>query len=217
MGKLYTVLRGAARLFMPGMETRWATPFDGAPSVFCANHAGALGPIDMCAHFALSRHCHPWLNAAVTQPREVPAYVRQDYWWKPGCRLEPLYNATLPYLAALILPPILRSVPGVPVYHDARVIRTFRQSVEYLRLGEHLIIFPQQPSGHGTHYEQLNRGFLQLAPMAYRALGLTLAFYPVHIDHRARVILVGEPARFDPAVKLKDQEERLLSAIARGL
>ena len=100
MGKLYTVLRGAVRLFTPKMTADWAVPFDGEPSVFCPNHAGAFGPIDMCAHFPLSDHCHPWLNAAVMDPKQVPAYVRQDYWWKPGCKLEPLYNATLPYMAA---------------------------------------------------------------------------------------------------------------------
>ena len=158
MGKLYTVLRGACRVVMPKMRAEWAVPFDGQPSVFCPNHAGAFGPIDMCVFFPLSDHCHPWLNAAVTDPKLVPAYVRQDYWWRPGCRLEPLYNATLPYLAAAVLPPILRSVPGVPVYHDMQVIKTFRKSIEYLRQGEHLIIFPQQPSGFQSHYQELNRG-----------------------------------------------------------
>ena len=48
MGKLYTVLRGACRVVMPKMRAEWAVPFDGQPSVFCPNHAGAFGPIDMC-------------------------------------------------------------------------------------------------------------------------------------------------------------------------
>ena len=108
MGKLYTILRGAIRVVMPKMQAEWAVPFDGQPSVFCPNHAGAFGPIDMCAFFPLSDRCHPWLNAAVMDPKLVPAYVRQDYWWRPGCKLEPLYNATLPYLAAAVLPPVLR-------------------------------------------------------------------------------------------------------------
>ena len=102
MGKLYTFLRGTARVLLPKMQAEWAVPFDGQPSVFCPNHAGAFGPIDMCAFFPLSDRCHPWLNAAVMDPKLVPAYVRQDYWWRPGCRLEPLYNATLPYLAAAV-------------------------------------------------------------------------------------------------------------------
>lgn len=217
MGKLYTVLRGACRVVMPKMRAEWAVPFDGQPSVFCPNHAGAFGPIDMCVFFPLSDHCHPWLNAAVMDPKLVPAYVRQDYWWRPGCRLEPLYNATLPYLAAAVLPPILRSVPGVPVYHDMQVIKTFRKSIEYLRQGEHLIIFPQQPSGFQSHYQQLNRGFLQIAPMAWRTLNLRLKFYPVHIDYKKRYFRIGAPVEYDPEVSLKEQEQRLIDGIAAGI
>lgn len=211
----YRVLRGLIRTFTPRMTTTWAVPFDGQPSVFCPNHAGAMGPIHMCAHFELADKCHPWFNAAVADPKQMPAYVRQDYWWKPGCRMEWLYNATLPYMAAAVLPPIMRTVPGVPVYHDMQVIKTFRQSVAFLKKGESLIIFPQQPSGYGSHYAELNRGFLQIAPMAWRTLGLRLTFYPVHIE--GRTIAVGAPVQFDPEKPLKEQEQALIDGIAAGI
>lgn len=217
MNKRYRFLRGAVRLFSRDMATEWAEPFDGAPSVFCPNHAGAFGPIDICAHFPLCDACHPWFNADVADPKLVPAYVRQDYWWRPGCRLEPLYNATLPYLAAALLPPVMRQVPGVRVYHDARVIRTFRQSVDVLRAGEHLVIFPQQPDGFQSHRMTLNSGFLQLAPMAWRTLGLALRFYPVHIDYKRRVFTVGRPVAFDPARTLAQQRDELMAGIAAGI
>lgn len=213
----FRVLRTILRTTMPKMTTEWAEPFDGQPSVFCPNHAGLFGPLDMVAHFELYETSRPWFNAAVADPKQVPAYVRQDYWWEPGCRLEPLYNATLPYLAAAVLPPILNTVPGVPVHHDMQVIKTFRQSIAILKEGEHLVIFPQQPSGYKSHHMWLNKGFLQIAPMAWRTLGLALKFYPVHIDHRARRITVGKPVQFDPHVKLADQEQRILDVIAAGL
>lgn len=211
----YRVLRGLIRTFTPRMTTTWAVPFDGQPSVFCPNHAGAMGPIHMCAHFELADECHPWFNAAVADPKQMPAYVRQDYWWKPGCKMEWLYNATLPYMAAAVLPPIMRTVPGVPVYHDMQVIKTFRQSVAFLKKGESLVIFPQQPSGYGSHYTELNRGFLQIAPMAWRTLGLRLNFYPVHIQ--GRTIAVGQPVQFDPDKPLKEQEQALIDGIAAGI
>lgn len=215
--KAYPFLRSAIRLLTPNMAAEWAEEFDGAPSVFCPNHAGAFGPIDMCAHFPMSERCHPWLNASVLDPKQVPAYVRQDYWWKPGCRLEPLYNATLPYIAAAVLPPILRTVPGVPVYHDMQVIKTFRKSIAYLKQGDHLIIFPQQPSGFQSHYQELNKGFLQIAPMAWRSLGIALKFYPVHIDYKKRLFTIGKPVQYDPEVKLADQQQRLIDGIAAGI
>jgi len=120
MGVLYRVLRKAIRLFSPKIETVWEEPFDGQLAVFCPNHAGAMGPISMCAHFELTDSCYSWMNNGMMEAKLVPAYVRQDYWWEPGCKMEPFYNATIPYIAAAIIPPILRSAPGVPVYHDSR-------------------------------------------------------------------------------------------------
>jgi len=213
----FRVLRSIVRAVTPKMTTTWAEPFDGQPAVFCPNHAGLFGPLDMVAHFELYETSRPWFNADVADPKKVPAYVRQDYWWEPGCKLEPLYNATLPYLAAAVMPPILNTVPGVKVYHDIQVIKTFRQSISILKEGEHLVIFPQQPSGYKSHHMWLNKGFLQIAPMAWRTLGLALKFYPVHIDHKAHRIVVGKPVQFDPAVKLADQEQHILDAIAAGL
>lgn len=217
MSKLYDVLRGFIRAVTPKMTVEWTVPFDGEPAVFCPNHAGAFGPIDMCAHFPLSDTCHPWLNAGVTEPKLVPAYVRQDFWWKPGCFFEPLLNMTLPYMAAGVLPPVLRSVPGVPVHHDMQVIKTFRKSIEYLKKREHLIIFAQQPSGFQSHELELNRGFLQICPMVYKMLGIALTFYPVHIDYKQRRFIVGTPVKYDPKRELKAQEDEIIEAIRVGL
>lgn len=115
-----------------------------------------------------------------------------------------------------MLPPILRSVPGVPVYHDMQVIKTFRKSIEYLRQGEHLIIFPQQPSGFQSHY-RAQQGLFADCAMAWRTLNLRLKFYPVHIDYKKRYFRIGAPVEYDPEVSLKEQEQRLIDGIAAGI
>ena len=171
----------------------------------------------MCAKFPLTDRCFSWLNADMMDPRLVPAYVRQDYWWEPGCFFEPLLNMTIPYLMALLLPPILGSVPGVPVYHDNRVIRTFRKSLEYVAQGEHLVIFSEQPAGHGSSETELNRGFLQVAPLICRRTGKALKFYPVHVDRAARRITVSKPVPYDPALPLKEQEEGIMQALSKSI
>lgn len=215
--KSYRVLQWIVRRFTPKMETIWEEPFDGTPSVFCPNHVGMLGPIDMVCHFELCESSRAWFNSDVADARKMPAYVRQDYWWKPGCKLEPLYNATIPYLAAAVLPPIMNTVPGIKVYHDMQVIKTFRQSIEVMKNGENLIIFPQQPSGYKSHHMWINKGFLQIAPMTWRTLKFPLRFYPVYIDHKAHKIYVRKPVQFDPEKKLSEQEEHILDVLARGL
>jgi 1-acyl-sn-glycerol-3-phosphate acyltransferase len=213
----YRFFRGLVRVCTRRMRAEWAQPFTGEPSVFVCNHAGALGPIDICAKFPLADELHPWMNAQVLSAREVPAYVRQDYWWRPDSRWAPVLTRTLPYVAAAILPPILRTTPTVPVYHDIRVMRTLRESIRILKAGEHLVIFPEQPSGHGTHEQALNAGFLQLAPAYARVTGRALAFWPVHIDSAARVFHVGRPLYYEPARALEEQAGALLEALGRGI
>lgn len=217
MGKLYTALRGVYRLLTPKFQTTWTEPFIDEPCVFIGNHAGAFGPMDMCARFPLTESCYSWLNHDVMDAKLVPAYVRQDYWWRPGCWAEPILNVTLPYLAAAVLPPILRSAPGVPVYHDQRVMLTMRQSIRRLKDGHHLIIFPEQPSGYKSHHTWINSGFLHVAPLYHKATGKALRFYPVHIDHRHHTFTIARPVQYDPSRTLEEQTEEILAQLAIGL
>ncbi len=215
--KGYRFWRGVARLFTPRMRAEWATPFTDEPSVFIVNHAGAIGPIAMCARFPLADSIHPWMNAQVLSAREVPAYVRQDFWWPPESKLAPLWNITLPYIAAAVMPPVLRTAPTVPVYHDMRVVRTLRESIRVLKAGEPLVIFPEQPSGYQSHHTGLNSGFLQVAPTFARQTHQALAFWPVHIDMEKRLFRIGQPLRYDPARPHEEQVEPLLTALAAAI
>ena len=147
----------------------------------------------------------------------VPAYVRQDYWWKPGCWAESLLNVTLPYLAAAVMPPVLRSAPGIPVYHDQRVMLTMRQSIRHLTDGHNLIIFPEQPSGYKSHHTWINTGFLHVAPLYHKATGKALRFYPVHIDHRNHTFTIAKPVVYDPERTLEEQTEDIVNVLAPGL
>ncbi|MBR6029639.1 MAG: hypothetical protein IKP40_11205 [Clostridia bacterium] len=206
----YRALRGILRVFTPRMRTIWETPCDGEACVLCPNHERAWGPIDMCVHYDHRDVIHPWYNAGVIDRKGLPAYVRNDSWWNPRSLLAPLYNATIPYLASWILPPVIRSTPGIPVYYDTHVLQTFRDSVEVLRQGEQVVIFAQFPNGYQSHAEELSRGFVMIAPFAWRRLGLRLKFYPVHVSQKERTIRVMSPVVFNPDAPWEEEQERLL-------
>lgn len=214
---MYRFFRKLVRIFSRPVETVWEEPFDGKPAVFCPNHSGAWGPIAMMAHFELRDQCVPWFNADVASFRKMPAYVRQDYWWNPESKLDPLYKCTIPYLGAAVLPPVMKTVPGIKVHHDAHIISTFRESIKALDEGYHLVIFPQQPSGYHTRECTLNKGFLQVAPMAAKRLGIGVNFYPVIVDGPNHKITVGKKIPFDPSLTLEDQEERIVSCLTEAL
>lgn len=216
MGRLYRTIAWVIRHFSHRMTVEWEEPFIDGPCVFVYNHEGALGPIELMTKFPLREKCRAWCNEGIMNRKSCPAYVRQDYWWKPGCRLEPLYNATLPYLAAAILPPVLTSAPTIPVYHDARVMTTMRQSLQALKKGEYVAICPEQPSGFGTHHDWINTGWLNLCTLYYRATGENLRLYPLHIDPKGHRFVVSKPVVYDGARRLEEQQEEIAFRLAAG-
>jgi len=217
MGRLYDMLAWGFRNLMPRMTANWEVPFDGESCIFVCNHVGAMGPIDMVSKFPLWRDCHAWCNEGIMNRKTCPAYVRQDYWWEPGCKMEPLYNATIPYIAAAIVPPILKSAPTIPVYHDARVMSTMRTSIRLLKEGKYVVIFPEQPSGYGEHHDWINTGWLNICTMYHRATGKNLKLWPVHIDTQKNTFTIAKPVVFDGERPLHEQQDEMVRLLAAGL
>ena len=217
MGTIYKLAGAAVRLFSHRMKTEWETPFEEGPCVFVVNHAGSSGPVDMCAKFPLRDKMHAWVNSEMLSAKEVPDYVRKSRWWKPGSFFAPVLNATVPYLAATVVPPLVKGSPYIPVYHDQRIMLTLRQSIRALQRDEALIIFPEQSNARLGSHEWLSTGWLRLGEMWYRNCGRALKMYPVHIDREKHLFKVAAPVWYDPAKRFREQEKDLVSALVKGI
>lgn len=217
MGKLFNVLKRIVGPILPIKNVVSAEPVGDEPCVFLANHIGAMGPIHMAINFPQADKAVIWCNAGVMDEKLMVDYVRHDWWWRPESKLAPLYNVTLPYIAAAIVPKVMRSAPTIPVYHDARAMSTMRASMKALREGKHIIIFPEKPDGFDSHAEHLQMGWLNLCAMYHRATGKPLKMVPVHIDQKKHVFRVGKGIYADPDVPLSEQESRIERYLAAGL
>lgn len=217
MGKLYKVIRTMIAPFLPIKQAVYAEPLGEEPCVFLANHIGAMGPIYMAATFPLRDNVAIWCNEGVMDKKLMVEYVRQDWWWRPESKLAPLYNVTLPYIAAAIVPAVMRSAPTIAVYRDARIMSTMRATMKALKAGKHIVIFPERPDGFDSHAEQLQMGWLNIVTMYHRATGKTLRMVPVHIDQKTHVFRVGKAITADPDIPLAEQEARIERYLAAGL
>lgn len=219
MGKLYNFLKWSVSPILPIKSAVYSEPLGDEPCIFLANHIGALGPIYMALTFPLADHVAIWCNEGVMDEKQMVDYVRHDWWWRPESKLAPLYNVTLPYIAAAIVPKVLRSAPTIAVHHDARLMSTMRATMKALREGKHIVIFPEKPDGFDSHEEHLQMGWLNLVTMYKRATGKDIKLVPIHIDQKAHVFRVGKGIIADPDVPLAEQEariERYLAAAIRG-
>lgn len=218
MGKrTYRFASGVIRLFSHRMKTEWEVPFEEGPCVFVINNVGFMGPIEMCVKFEERKRCHPWINAELLDAGKIPAYARKDCWWKPHTFFAPILNVTVPYLAAAMIPPVLKGSPYVPVYHDQRIMLTLRQSIRILQKDEALIVSPELPNARLTRPEWISTGWLRLGEMWYRNCGRALKMYPVHIDRKKHIFKVAAPVWYDPARRFSEQEKELAKALSKGM
>ena len=217
--RFYRFIVPTVRLFTKRLQTVWEVPFDGEPCVFVCNHERSSGPIRMVTDFPEMKNSKIWIFADPLDRKSVPAYVRQDNWWRSDSPLAPVYSAVIPPVVSVLLPPILRSIPHVAVYHDIRAIRTMRESVRVLKEEKmHLIIFPELPTGYHEHDAQkINEGFLVILDRYEKAAGRPLKIWPVHLDRAGRVFRVKAPIVKDPDQPLQEQIPRLAEQILDGI
>jgi hypothetical protein len=199
------------------MKTEWEVPFEDGACVFVVNHAGSSGPVDMCTKFPMREKIHPWINEELLSAKTVPAYARKGRWWKQDGFLAPVRNAIAPYIAAAMMPPVLRGTDYIPVYQDRRIMLTLRQSVRVLQKEHYLMLFPEIPGPGKTTHRRINTGWLLLGQLWYKASGRSLKMYPVHVDYKNHVFRVSAPVLYDPARLLSEQEQELAEKLVKGI
>lgn len=219
MGKLYKILRTVVHPFLRVKQIEYAEPLDGEPCIFLANHLGAVGPMYMAVTFPHRDRVAIWCNEGMMDEKLIVDYIRGDWWWRPASRLAPLWSATIPYIAKAIVPRVLRSAPTIAVNRDARIMTTMRQSLQALKDGKHIVIFPELPDGFDSHADQLQMGWINLITMYQRATGKNLRLVPVYIDVPGKTFRVGKSLLPDPDRPIAQQSaeiERYIAACIRG-
>ncbi len=217
MGRLYNFLSPIFHVFLKVRRADWAEPIPEEPVVFLANHLGAVGPMYMSVTFPLKDNVAIWCNEGMMDEKLVVDYVRHDWWWDPHSKLAPFYSATIPHIAKMVVPKVLRSAPTIPVYRDARIMTTMRTSLKALKEGKHIVIFPELPNGHDSHAEHLQMGWLNLVTMYQRSTGKPLKMIPIYIDEEAKLFRVKKAITADADIPLADQQERIERYIAASI
>lgn len=212
--RFFEFLRKAIMFFTGPMDTIWQEEFDGEPSIFVCNHDRAYGPIAMCVQFDHCKELRPWINHEVLSFKTMPPYVRQDYWYPPDKWYTKILDYTAAYFYSLIIPPIMRGSACIPVYHDTKVMSTLRASVDAIRQGHHIMLFPEHPSGYGEYSADVFTGFVSLGRLVQRRTGKTVSFYPTFVDWKAREIRVGAPIRYNSQENFELQAENISHTVA---
>ncbi|MBQ1385157.1 MAG: hypothetical protein IIY74_07155 [Firmicutes bacterium] len=203
----YRILIFFIKLFSPKYEITGTENIPEGPCIIAGNHSQMYGPI--AAEFYTPGPHYIWCEAEMMVKEEVQEYAFNDFWsGKPGYIR--WYFKLLSYLIVPISVLLFNNAHTIGVRHDMRVIGTFRETVEKLRQGYRVVIFPEDYDEHNNIVHDFRDKFIDTARFYYKKTGEELVFVPMYLCPRLRKMIFGAAVRFDASAPI-DQERRRIA------
>lgn len=211
---LFLLVCAIIRLFYRKPHFEGTEHLPDEPCILVGNHAQMNGPIISELYFPGKPYI--WCAGQMMHAKEVPGYAFTDFWsFKPKL-LHPFYRL-LSYLIVPLSVLLFNNARTIPVYHDTRLLTTFRQSIERLREGRSIVIFPEKNRRYNSILYDFQDKFIDLARFYYRKTGKALLFVPVYNAPALHTTVIGAGVRFDPERPIEEERARLCQAMKDGI
>ena len=203
---VYKVIKWLIKVFYPKIEVVGAENLPQEPVMVAANHTQMNGPI--CAELYFPGKRKTWCAYQMMKCKEVPAYAFQDFWsGKP--RWTHWFYKALSYIIAPLSACVFTNAHTIPVYHDARLITTFKQTISALQAEENVIIFPECYTPHNHIVYEFQDKFVDVAKLYYKRTGKILNFVPLYIAPKLKKIYIGKAIPFCPDNSMEQERSRI--------
>ena len=155
--------------------------------------------------------------------KEVPAYAFQDFWSGKPKWTHPFYKL-LSHLIAPLAECVFNNAHTIGVYHDTRILSTFKMTVKRLNEGANVVIFPEHNVPHNHIINDFQKRFIDVAKLYHKRTGKAVSFVPMYIAPKLKKMYLGKPVRFSPDEPLEEERIRIcnylmeeITSIARSL
>ena len=165
---LFKLIKGAVRLFYPGIRVVGTEFLPGEPSVIVCNHAKMNGPIACELYFPGQRKI--WCTEEMMHTREVPAYAFHDFWSE-----KPKYIRWYYRILSYVIAPAASFI--------------FTE-------GANVIIFPEHHVPHNHIVNDFQTGFVDVARLYYKITGKEIMFVPMYLAPRLKEMVMGKPIQY---------------------
>ena len=207
---LYRVIRWLVWLFSPKFKIVGAENLPDEPCVIVGNHSQMYGPI-AGELYTPGKH-DIWCAGEMMNRKEVAAYAYRDFWsGKP--KWSRWFFKLLSHLIAPLSELIFTNAHTVAVYHDTRLITTFRESISKLQAGSSMVIFPEHYVERNNIVHDFQDKFIDLARFYYRKSGQELSFVPLYLAPKLKTMYYGKPIRFRHDEPIAEERTRICQAL----
>ena len=218
---LYRFIKFCVWVFYPKTEVCGSENLPDGPTVIVGNHAKMNAPI-ACELYFPGRH-RTWTAGEMMHLKEVPAYAFSDFWSRKPAHIRWFYRG-LSYVIAPLSVCVFNNADCIGVYHDARIMTTFRSSIKALHEGARVIILPEHDAPHNNIVCEFRENYVDVARMYYRKYKEAVSFVPMYTAPKLKRVYLGKPVLFDPSARIEDERVRIsrammdeVSDIARSL
>ncbi len=207
---LYRCIKGLVRAFYPKIQVVGRDNLPGEPAIIVGNHSQLHGPVACELYFPGERYT--WCAGEMMHLKEVPAYAYQDFWsGKP--RATRWFFKLLSYLIAPLSVCVFNNAQTIGVYHDSRIMSTFKETVRALQSGASVVIFPECDEPHNHIVHQFQENFVDIARLYGRRTGKKLSFVPMYLAPQLHQLHLGKPVEFDPAAPIGEERHRICTEL----
>ena len=211
---VYRIIRFLVWVFYPRIRSVGTENLPDEPYIAVGNHAKMNGPIS-CELYYPGPH-YTWTAGQMMELREVPDYSYKDFWGeKPKwCKW---FFRILSYIIAPFAVCIFNNAYCIGVYHDMRLVATFRETVKKLEEGNAIVIFPEHNVPYNNLLWDFQDKFIDVARAYYRSTGKELNFVPMYTAPKLQALYFGKPIRFDHSAPINEERERICKELMDGI
>ena len=200
------MLRKIVKAVYPKVEVVGAETLPDSPSIIVGNHSQVQGPL-MCELY-LPDDKYIWCAGDMMHIKDAPSYAFRDFWSQKPKSMHPFYKL-LSHIIAPIAVFIFGNANTVGVYHDARVLTTFRDSVKHLQEGSDIVIFPEHDVKYNNIVYEFQDRFIDTARFYHKRTGEELSFVPMYVSPVLKKIYIGKPIRFCAENSMETERKRI--------
>ena len=203
---LFKLIKGAVRAVYPKTAVEGAENIPDEPVIFVGNHCHMHGPI--IGELYVPGEPYIWCAGQMMHLKDVPDYAYQDFWsYKP--RWSQWFYRLLSYLIAPLSVCVFNNARTIGVYHDTRIISTFKKTVATMAEGKSVVIFPEHDADHNHILCDFQDKFIDVAKLYYKRTGKKASFVPMYVAPDLKKIVLGKPVVFDPDAPMDTERRRI--------
>ncbi len=211
---IYRIIRYFVWLFYPHIRVEGIDNLPDEPCIIVGNHAKMNAPIG-CELYFPGKH-YTWTAGQMMHIKEVPAYAFRDFWAEKPRYIRWFFKL-LSYIIAPVSACVFNNADCIGVYHDMRIISTFRESVRRMADGASIIIFPEHNVPYNGIVWEFQDRFVDVAKMYYKKTKKEVCFVPLYTAPSLKSMYIGEPVRFDHEAPIEAERKRIAHAMMDGV